>query len=99
MKGLTFLFVTTGLRSFKSCGTERHYVPHGNPRQGLPRTLRALQAAVQYSHSTQLLLRKSGDVTPLLHAMRIGNKDIAIILIGAFSRYVNHLDDSDSTLR
>ncbi|KAE9410384.1 hypothetical protein BT96DRAFT_1011935 [Gymnopus androsaceus JB14] len=44
-----------------------------------------------------LLLRKSGDVTPLLHAMRIGqtHRDVAIILLGAFSRYINHLDDSE----
>ncbi|KAF9075928.1 hypothetical protein BDP27DRAFT_1314741 [Rhodocollybia butyracea] len=44
-----------------------------------------------------LLLRKWGDVTPLLHAMRIGqsHRDVAIILIGAFSRYINHLDDSE----
>ncbi|THV08644.1 hypothetical protein K435DRAFT_740905 [Dendrothele bispora CBS 962.96] len=44
-----------------------------------------------------LLLRKCGDVTPLLHAMRIGksHNDVAIILLGAFSRYINHLTDGD----
>ncbi|KAK1236745.1 hypothetical protein PQX77_000101 [Marasmius sp. AFHP31] len=44
-----------------------------------------------------LLLRKWGDVTPLLHAMRIGNshKEVAIVLLGAFSRYINYLDESD----
>jgi len=44
-----------------------------------------------------LLLRKTGDVTPLLHAMRIGNshRDIAILILGALSRWVNHLDDTD----
>ncbi|KAJ4481440.1 hypothetical protein C8J55DRAFT_511734 [Lentinula edodes] len=44
-----------------------------------------------------LLLRKWGDVTPLLHAMRIGksHRDVAIILLGSFSRYINHLDDSE----
>ncbi|KAK7470743.1 hypothetical protein VKT23_002163 [Stygiomarasmius scandens] len=44
-----------------------------------------------------LLLRKCGDVTPLLHAMRIGksHNDVAIILLGAFSRYINHLTDED----
>jgi len=44
-----------------------------------------------------LLLRKTGDVTPLLHAMRIGksHRDVAILLLGALSRWVNHLDDSD----
>ncbi|KAK7049612.1 hypothetical protein VNI00_005643 [Paramarasmius palmivorus] len=43
-----------------------------------------------------LLLRKNGDVTPLLHAMRIGQtRDVAIVLLGAFSRYINHLDESE----
>ncbi|KAK0206499.1 hypothetical protein DFS33DRAFT_1372790 [Desarmillaria ectypa] len=44
-----------------------------------------------------LLLKKSGDATPLLHAMRIGqsHKEVAIILLGAFSRWVNHLDEAD----
>ncbi|KAG6900912.1 hypothetical protein C0993_004349 [Termitomyces sp. T159_Od127] len=44
-----------------------------------------------------LLLRKTGDATPLLHAMRIGqsHRDVAIVLLGAFSRYVNHLSDED----
>jgi hypothetical protein len=38
-------------------------------------------------------------VTPLLHALRIGqgesHKEVAIILLGAFSRWINHLDDAD----
>ncbi|KAG8926335.1 hypothetical protein FRC01_008986 [Tulasnella sp. 417] len=44
-----------------------------------------------------LLLRRSGDVTPLLHAMRIGqsHRDVAIVLVGAMSRYVNNLEDED----
>ncbi|KAG7097057.1 hypothetical protein E1B28_004445 [Marasmius oreades] len=44
-----------------------------------------------------LLLRKWGDATPLLHAMRIGtsHREVAIVLLGAFSRYINHLDESD----
>jgi hypothetical protein len=44
-----------------------------------------------------LLLRRSGDITPLLHAMRIGqsHRDVAIILLGAFSRYINNLQDGD----
>ncbi|KAG8858598.1 hypothetical protein FRB91_009566 [Serendipita sp. 411] len=44
-----------------------------------------------------LLLRKTGDVTPLLHAMRIGSshRDVAIILVGALSRWVNNLDDDE----
>ncbi|KAJ3764166.1 hypothetical protein EV360DRAFT_91437 [Lentinula raphanica] len=44
-----------------------------------------------------LLVRKWGDVTPLLHAMRIGqsHRDVAIILLGSFSRYINHLSDPE----
>jgi len=44
-----------------------------------------------------LLLRRSGDATPLLHAMRIGqsHRHVAIILVGAMSRFVNHLEDGD----
>ncbi|KAF8741150.1 hypothetical protein AX14_005744 [Amanita brunnescens Koide BX004] len=44
-----------------------------------------------------LLLQRSGDVTPLLHAMRIGqsHREVAIVLLGAFSRYINHLQDED----
>lgn len=38
---------------------------------------------------------KSGDVTPLIHAMRIEHTDMAIILLGAFSRYINNLQDED----
>ncbi|KAF9469116.1 hypothetical protein BDZ94DRAFT_1245395 [Collybia nuda] len=47
--------------------------------------------------SFPLLLRKTGDATPLLHAMRIGqsHRDVAIVLLGAFSRWVNHLNDDD----
>ncbi|KAI0723421.1 hypothetical protein C8Q76DRAFT_395056 [Earliella scabrosa] len=45
--------------------------------------------------SFESLIRKSGDVTPLIHAMRIEHTDIAIILLGAFSRYINHLQDED----
>ncbi|KIM68615.1 hypothetical protein SCLCIDRAFT_1208810 [Scleroderma citrinum Foug A] len=47
-----------------------------------------------------LLLRKTGDATPLLHAMRIGqsHRDVAILLLGAFSRWINHLDDSEVQL-
>lgn len=44
-----------------------------------------------------LLLRKHGDATPLLHCMRIGksHQDVAIILLGAFSRYINNLQDEE----
>ncbi|KAF9055169.1 hypothetical protein BDZ89DRAFT_1055775 [Hymenopellis radicata] len=42
-----------------------------------------------------LLLRKTGDATPLLHAMRIGqsHREVAMVLLGAFSRWINHLDE------
>ncbi|OCH93589.1 hypothetical protein OBBRIDRAFT_790114 [Obba rivulosa] len=44
-----------------------------------------------------LLLQKSGDVTPLIYAMRIGksHQEVAIVLLGALSRYVNNLEDED----
>ncbi|KAI0771473.1 hypothetical protein BD413DRAFT_475639 [Trametes elegans] len=45
--------------------------------------------------SFQSLIQKSGDVTPLIHAMRIEHTDVAIILLGAFSRYINNLQDED----
>ncbi|KAJ6509900.1 hypothetical protein C8R47DRAFT_964303 [Mycena vitilis] len=42
-----------------------------------------------------LLVRMSGGITPLLHAMRLGksHRDVAVILLGAFSRWVNHVED------
>ncbi|KAI0035665.1 hypothetical protein K488DRAFT_42801, partial [Vararia minispora EC-137] len=46
----------------------------------------------------ELLLKKtpSGD-TPIVYALKQGksHQEVAIILVGAFSRYVNHLDDAD----
>lgn len=50
-----------------------------------------------YDLLLQLLLRRTGDATPLLHAMRIGksHRDVAILLVGALSRFVNHLEDED----
>jgi len=37
--------------------------------------------------SFKLLLQKTGDTTPLLHAMRIqSHQEVAIVLLGAFSR-------------
>jgi len=43
------------------------------------------------------LVRPSGGVTPLIHAMRMGQShyDVAITLIGAFSRYINRLEEGD----
>lgn len=45
----------------------------------------------------QLLLKKSGDATPLVHAMRIGesHRDVTILVLGALSKWVNNLEDSD----
>ena len=31
----------------------------------------------------------------MVHAIRTGNKDVAIVLLGAFSRWVNYLEDSE----
>jgi len=47
--------------------------------------------------SFHLLVRMSGGITPLLHAMRLGqsHRDVAVVLLGAFSRWVNHLEDDE----
>ncbi|KAI0069088.1 hypothetical protein BV25DRAFT_1910794 [Artomyces pyxidatus] len=44
-----------------------------------------------------LLLKYVANASPLIHAMRIGDshKDIAIILLGTYSRFVNNLEDED----
>ncbi|EAU84712.1 hypothetical protein CC1G_00231 [Coprinopsis cinerea okayama7 len=42
-----------------------------------------------------LLLQTSGGETPLVHAIRIGNRDVAIVLLGAFSRWINRLEAED----
>ncbi|KAF8974228.1 hypothetical protein BDZ97DRAFT_1647347 [Flammula alnicola] len=42
-----------------------------------------------------LLLQSIGGETPLVHAIRTGNKDVAIVLLGAFSRWVNYLEDAE----
>lgn len=59
----------------------------------------------QYSTNTdlqlnQVLLKKSGDATPLVHSMRIGksHSDVTIVLLGALSRWVNHLPDEEVNL-
>lgn len=48
----------------------------------------------------QVLLKKSGDATPLVHSMRIGksHSDVTIVLLGALSRWVNHLPDEEVNL-
>ncbi|KAF7355222.1 hypothetical protein MSAN_01438000 [Mycena sanguinolenta] len=44
-----------------------------------------------------LLVRMSGGITPLLHAMRLGqsHREVAIVLLGAFSRWVNNVQDEE----
>ncbi|TFK28817.1 hypothetical protein FA15DRAFT_664883 [Coprinopsis marcescibilis] len=42
-----------------------------------------------------LLLQTSGGETPLVHAIRVGHRDVAIVLLGAFSRWINRLEDQD----
>ncbi|KAJ3766366.1 hypothetical protein FB446DRAFT_758223 [Lentinula raphanica] len=80
--------------------------PKSNPAWKEPQPFEILAAVerkdVMYlmqvrDRAFHLLLRKSGDVTPLLHAMRIGqsHRDVAIILLGSFSRYINHLSDPE----
>jgi hypothetical protein len=45
--------------------------------------------------SLKLLLRNSGNTTPLIHAIRLGHKDVSIVLLGAFSGWINHLEDEE----
>lgn len=47
-----------------------------------------------------LLVKRHGGVTPLVHAMRCGksHQDVTIVILGAFSRYINHLSDEDFDL-
>ncbi|RXK41721.1 hypothetical protein M231_00956 [Tremella mesenterica] len=48
-------------------------------------------------HAFPLLLQKSAGEFPIVYAARLGDKhrDVVILLIGALSRYVNHLDKED----
>ncbi|WVQ86030.1 hypothetical protein IAT38_008198 [Cryptococcus sp. DSM 104549] len=48
-------------------------------------------------HNFKLLLQKNGGEFPIVYASRIGEKhrDIVILLVGALSRYVNHLEPED----
>lgn len=47
-----------------------------------------------------LLLQWTGDATPLLYCMRLGpsHQDVTIVLLGSFSRWINHLPDDQMTL-
>nr|XP_018259980.1 uncharacterized protein I303_08052 [Kwoniella dejecticola CBS 10117]OBR82138.1 hypothetical protein I303_08052 [Kwoniella dejecticola CBS 10117] len=48
-------------------------------------------------HQFDTLLQKNGNEFPILYATRLGNQwgDVVILLVGALSRYVNHLDPED----
>ncbi|ORY35857.1 hypothetical protein BCR39DRAFT_596451 [Naematelia encephala] len=48
-------------------------------------------------HAFGLLLAKNAGEFPIVYAARIGesHRDIVILLVGALSRYVNHLEDED----
>jgi hypothetical protein len=48
-------------------------------------------------HAFHLLLQKNAGEFPIVYASRIGmtHRDIVVLLVGALSRYVNHLEDED----
>ena len=48
-------------------------------------------------HAFGLLLQKNAGEFPILYAARIGqsHRDVVILLVGALSRYVNHLEEED----
>ncbi|WVF68138.1 hypothetical protein IAT40_002901 [Kwoniella sp. CBS 6097] len=48
-------------------------------------------------HAFHLLLQKNGAEFPIVYASRLGDghRDIVILLVGALSRYVNHLEPED----
>jgi hypothetical protein len=48
-------------------------------------------------HAFGLLLQKNAGEFPILYAARIGpgHRDVVILLVGALSRYVNHLEEGD----
>ncbi|KAG8696076.1 hypothetical protein FRC08_007381 [Ceratobasidium sp. 394] len=46
-------------------------------------------------HSFHVLLRRVNNTSPLEHAMRIGHTDMSILILGMFSRWINHLDEED----
>lgn len=48
-------------------------------------------------HSFHVLLRRINNTSPLEHAMRIGHTDMAILILGMFSRWINNLDEEDFT--
>lgn len=84
------------IRSHESCRRQGYYVFNGSQRQGIsgiPHVL--LLVGYKVDFNPKLLLQSSGGETPLVHAIRIGNKDVAIVLLGAFSRWINRLEDED----
>ncbi|QRV76273.1 alpha-amylase [Ceratobasidium sp. AG-Ba] len=46
-------------------------------------------------HSFHVLLRRVNNTSPLEHAMRIGHTDMAVLILGMFSRWINYLDEED----
>ena len=48
-------------------------------------------------HAFPLLLQKNAGEFPIVYASRIGktHRDIVVLLVGALSRYVNHLEEED----
>ncbi|KAF7776230.1 hypothetical protein Agabi119p4_4623 [Agaricus bisporus var. burnettii] len=76
----------------------------GNQLSRLPEPFEVLRAVEHHDitflmnlrdRAFHLLLRNSGNTTPLIHAIRLGYKDVSIILLGAFSRWINNLEDED----
>ncbi|CAE6423902.1 hypothetical protein BN14_01357 [Rhizoctonia solani AG-1 IB] len=46
-------------------------------------------------YSFHVLLRRVNNTSPLEHAVRIGCADMAILILGMFSRWINYLDEED----
>ncbi|QRW19452.1 hypothetical protein RhiXN_00858 [Rhizoctonia solani] len=46
-------------------------------------------------YSFHVLLRRVNNTSPLEHAVRIGYTDMAILILGMFSRWINYLDEED----
>ncbi|KAJ6539260.1 hypothetical protein B0H19DRAFT_961215 [Mycena capillaripes] len=94
---------TSSIRSLGSSLIQRR--PNPNPHSWKePQPYEVLRAVerkdIMYlmeirDRAFHLLVRMSGGITPLLHAMRLGqtHRDVAVVLLGAFSRWVNHLED------
>ncbi|KAJ7744528.1 hypothetical protein DFH07DRAFT_834634 [Mycena maculata] len=95
---------TSSIKSFGSSFMQRRQDAKSQSSWKEPQPFEVLRAVenkdIMYlmevrDRAFHLLVRMSGGITPLLHAMRLGNshRDVAVILLGAFSRWVNHLED------